>query len=808
MKARTIGVGKKEQNGDIEAAHRPLKRRVEQQVLLRGSRDFESVEAYEKWVSLTIVRPANRGRAKRFDDELAVMSPMRATRLPEFVERDVRVTSWSTMRVDRRTYSVPSRLIGEELRVRLYENHLDVRRATHSTRPGAGGIRPLRPARIGSSSSRWSSAERRRRFRGEYAVVWHRLESESASRKLLEQARLMNPVTLPWTILHGGIVWIPLVALAVLVGVFWGGRSRRGASNGRVTPVVGGLVAAALCAATMWLVGAVACSYVDGTVTGDGTSISQEPIPFAAQVSSALPFHRAETLRRLSQRVGDLLPQRPELASTYLALESAGGDPCGALSVLVRSSMFDRAAELALACDDAVYVMVVAEHSYAEGDFAAASEAVARIDAPPEFADALLPTRMHLMAGQAPEAAARARRSAALLGTPTEQRISLRCVADYLDAQSGSDEARRSLRESTQSSAECLLLMADLAEREEREPLLGSLLRPSRGGPAGHVRRGAAGAPPRWGSPADRRTAAVILADTELNDANAAALLSRLPRASVLAVPIEALRLSESIALEHRLLTRLRAQEPTGALRALRGRLAMVFANFELDGGRVAEAVELAELAIGDLTPPARDEPSDDEEDLVQDAAEVLRAELDFAILLRASIALSSGDVAGAERGLSALHNADRSAARRVRNLLELERSADAAAADALFPTIDVMQTRAALQAIEGGDVQDLLDASEHVPVPTRLLAVIARANPAAQETLAEALASAHRGNFSARAARTLPGHLRRGPPAVIYTWHARPLAVSPDSEALLQVSARFREALLRPETGLALGLL
>ncbi len=126
MKARTIGVGKKEQNGDIEAAHRPLKRRIEQQLLLRGSRDFESVEAYEKWVSATIVRPANRGRAKRFDEELALMSPMGATRLPEFVERDVRVTSWSTIRVDRRAYSVPSRLIGEELRVRLYENHLDV----------------------------------------------------------------------------------------------------------------------------------------------------------------------------------------------------------------------------------------------------------------------------------------------------------------------------------------------------------------------------------------------------------------------------------------------------------------------------------------------------------------------------------------------------------------------------------------------------------------------------------------------------------------------------------------------------------
>ena len=125
MKPRTIAIGKKEQNGDVEAAHGVLKRRIEQQLLLRGSRDFESVEAYEKWLTILFDR-ANRGRAIRFEEELARMTPMQATRLPEFVERQVRVTSWSTIRVERRTYSVPSRLIGESLRVRLYEDRLEI----------------------------------------------------------------------------------------------------------------------------------------------------------------------------------------------------------------------------------------------------------------------------------------------------------------------------------------------------------------------------------------------------------------------------------------------------------------------------------------------------------------------------------------------------------------------------------------------------------------------------------------------------------------------------------------------------------
>ena len=50
LKPRTIGVGEKEQNGDVEASHGVLKRRLEQHLLLRGSRDFESADAYERWL--------------------------------------------------------------------------------------------------------------------------------------------------------------------------------------------------------------------------------------------------------------------------------------------------------------------------------------------------------------------------------------------------------------------------------------------------------------------------------------------------------------------------------------------------------------------------------------------------------------------------------------------------------------------------------------------------------------------------------------------------------------------------------------
>jgi hypothetical protein len=126
MRPRTIEVGKKEQNGDVEASHRALKRRIEQRLLVRGHSDFESVEAYEQWLAEDPVERGNRGRRERLSHELEVMATVRAERLPEFREQDVTVTSWSTIRVDHNTYSVPSRLRDERVRVRVYERVLEV----------------------------------------------------------------------------------------------------------------------------------------------------------------------------------------------------------------------------------------------------------------------------------------------------------------------------------------------------------------------------------------------------------------------------------------------------------------------------------------------------------------------------------------------------------------------------------------------------------------------------------------------------------------------------------------------------------
>jgi transposase len=125
MKPRTTGVGKKEQNGDVEALNGAMKRRLEQHLLMRGSRDFESEAGYEAYIQDVLMK-ANALRCKRVAEELAVMRPLLVKCLPEYTEEDVKVSCWSTIRVKHNSYSVPSRLKDEWVKVRIYEDRLEV----------------------------------------------------------------------------------------------------------------------------------------------------------------------------------------------------------------------------------------------------------------------------------------------------------------------------------------------------------------------------------------------------------------------------------------------------------------------------------------------------------------------------------------------------------------------------------------------------------------------------------------------------------------------------------------------------------
>lgn len=125
FKPRTIHVGCPEQNGDIEASNGSLKRALEQHLLLRGSRDFATQEAYVQFLE-SVMEQRNQGRQTRLAEEMAVMQPLTAQALPAYQQVRVKVNRAGLIRVQNNSYSVPTSLIGHQVTVRIYEWHLAV----------------------------------------------------------------------------------------------------------------------------------------------------------------------------------------------------------------------------------------------------------------------------------------------------------------------------------------------------------------------------------------------------------------------------------------------------------------------------------------------------------------------------------------------------------------------------------------------------------------------------------------------------------------------------------------------------------
>jgi transposase InsO family protein len=113
------------ENGAIEGPHGHLKRTIADALLMRGSRDFDDLAAYRRFID-EIVSRHNARHAKRIDVERAALRPLPDRRTCDYEEVVVRVTSSGGFTLRKVFYTVPSRLIGHQLRVRLYDERLDV----------------------------------------------------------------------------------------------------------------------------------------------------------------------------------------------------------------------------------------------------------------------------------------------------------------------------------------------------------------------------------------------------------------------------------------------------------------------------------------------------------------------------------------------------------------------------------------------------------------------------------------------------------------------------------------------------------
>jgi hypothetical protein len=111
------------ENGGIESPHGHLKNRIEQAIYLRGSNDFRSLEEYRLLIEGAVSK-LNQQCQQKFEEEKKYLQPLPKYRVPDYEMLTARVSCHSTVEVRCVLYTVPSRLIGRQLELRLYHDRI------------------------------------------------------------------------------------------------------------------------------------------------------------------------------------------------------------------------------------------------------------------------------------------------------------------------------------------------------------------------------------------------------------------------------------------------------------------------------------------------------------------------------------------------------------------------------------------------------------------------------------------------------------------------------------------------------------
>jgi hypothetical protein len=113
------------ENGAIESPHGHLKKAVKDALLMRGVNDFEDLPGYRRFID-EIVSRKNATNGKRIEAERSTLQSLPGQRTCDYEETIVTITSSGGFTLRKVFYTVPSRLIGHRLRVRLYDDRLDL----------------------------------------------------------------------------------------------------------------------------------------------------------------------------------------------------------------------------------------------------------------------------------------------------------------------------------------------------------------------------------------------------------------------------------------------------------------------------------------------------------------------------------------------------------------------------------------------------------------------------------------------------------------------------------------------------------
>jgi transposase InsO family protein len=113
------------ENGAIESPHGHLKNSIRDALLMRGTIDFDDLNAYRSFLDEIVGRKNARNR-QRIDAERAVLQPLPDNRTADYEHELVYVSTSGGFVLRKVFYTVPSRLIRHRPRARLYDDRVEL----------------------------------------------------------------------------------------------------------------------------------------------------------------------------------------------------------------------------------------------------------------------------------------------------------------------------------------------------------------------------------------------------------------------------------------------------------------------------------------------------------------------------------------------------------------------------------------------------------------------------------------------------------------------------------------------------------
>jgi len=120
-----IRAGKSNENGVVEKGHDVFKTAMNQALIVRGSREFATIESYTAFVQ-EVRDKLNLKVAQCFAEERRHLRPVPTCWIPAYTDVSVCVRKWSTIRVHGNAYSVPSNLIARQITARVHPDMVEV----------------------------------------------------------------------------------------------------------------------------------------------------------------------------------------------------------------------------------------------------------------------------------------------------------------------------------------------------------------------------------------------------------------------------------------------------------------------------------------------------------------------------------------------------------------------------------------------------------------------------------------------------------------------------------------------------------